>query len=463
MNIAKIIAKFMKDGLKSLTDEERALLADNEGLLSPNQKSVYDKQLAEEGEEEEEETNESDEENNEEDEGVDEKALRQLISKGINEEVSAQIEKISDTLVAKFFAGAKAQRKAGINSGETQKNKDEVRNFFKALINRDTEFLKDYKVKADNTTANEATDNAKGGYLVPEELQAEVLRIAETQYGLARRDFMYLPFTGAGDTRKIPTLASSVTLSWVNEKGKKGGTNVTFGLVTQTLKKLAAIIPFTEELLEDSAVNITQLFAQLFAEAVSKEEDLQFFMGTGSPWTGIMNNASVKKVDLPAGAGVSGITFEKLIDMQDEIPSGALPGAKYYMNRTVFSYLRKLRTDAVTASDGKGQFLLPPTRQAIEDILGYPIELTDALPGKTLTGYQKPFVAFGNMKLAAIFGDKQQIRVKLLDQATITDGDGTTVINLAEEDMLAIRAEERVGYVAALPGAVCVLRTGPQS
>ncbi len=52
------------------------------------------------------------------------------------------------------------------------------------------------------------------------------------------------------------------------------------------------------------------------------------------------------------------------------------------MNRTIYSYLRKLRADAVSASDGKGMFLLPPNKKSIEDILDYPIELSDALPDR---------------------------------------------------------------------------------
>jgi len=334
----------------------------------------------------------------------------------------------------------------------------------KALISKDKSKLDEMEnARKKATTYNYDDDGARGGYLIPDELKAEVLRIAETQYGLARRDMQYLPFSGPGNERKIPTLASSVSVSWVNEAGAKPGTNPTFGLVTQTLKKLAAIIPFTEEILEDSLINLTQLVAQLFAEAVAKEEDAQFFYGTGSPWTGVLNNGSVASVALGTGLGVSSISFEKLVDMQDECPSGALPGAKYYMNRTIYSYLRKLRADSVSASDGAGMFLLPPTKRDIEDILGYPIELSDALPDKTLTGASKPFAIFGNLKVAAIFGDKQQIRAKLLDQATITDGDGTTTINLAEQDMVALRLEERVGYVLALPTAVVVLKTGASS
>jgi len=448
----------MKDGLANLADDEKQLLKDNINLMSVSQRESFEKAISEVKKEEEDE-----EEEKEDEDGIDEKALKDMISKSVQDEISSKVEKISDQLIEKFFAGAKEQRKKAIDTGvkTNDPGRETTRDFMKALLSNDKEKLLEMSKKT--TTYNQATDNARGGYLVPDELRAEVLRVAEKQYGLARREFQYLPFSGPGDERKIPTLASSVSVTWVNEGASKTSTNPTFGLVTQTLKKLAAIVPMTEEILEDSLINITQLVAELFAEAVAKEEDTQFFNGTGSPWTGILNNGSVGSVSLAATLGMSSVSFEKLVDMQDSCPSGALIGAKYYMHRHVLSYLRKLRADAVSASDGKGAFLLPPTKADLEDILGFPIELSDALPSKTLTGVNKPFVIFGNLKMAAIFGDKQQIRAKLLDQATITDGDGQTTINLAEQDMIALRLEERVGYVLALPTAVVVLKTGPAS
>jgi len=39
----------------------------------------------------------------------------------------------------------------------------------------------------------------------------------------------------------------------------------------------------TEELMEDTAINLTQLVADLIAEAIAKEEDTQFLAGTGAP------------------------------------------------------------------------------------------------------------------------------------------------------------------------------------
>jgi len=467
MNIATLIAKFLKSGFVSLSAEEKTLLQDNVSLMSPDQKTKFEKAVAEAktadkgGEDEEDEKgDEEDEKGDEEDEkGVDEKALREMISKGVQDEITSKVNVIADQIVSKFISGVKTQRKHAIDTGKSavDPSRNETREFMKALLSNDVSKLKEFKAKT--AVFNENADDARGGYLVPDELRAEVLRIAETEYGIARKEMLYLPFSGAGNERKIPTLASGITVTWTNEAVKKTGTNPTFGLVTQTLKKLAAIIPFTEELLEDSAINLTQLVATLFAEAVAKEEDIQFFTGSGSPWTGLLNNGSVNIVNMGAGDDMSNITADDLLDMIDKTPAGALSGSKFYLHRHALSYIRKLKD--VTS----GQYIYQnPGNGLPGTIWNFPYVLVEAFPDKTAGAtHTKGIVAFGNMKMAAVFGDKQQIRAKLLDQATITDGDGTTVINLAEQDMIALRLEERVGYVMSLPTAMTVLKTGTSS
>jgi len=300
------------------------------------------------------------------------------------------------------------------------------------------------------STSGVSPDDAAAGLTIPEELRAEVLRIKETQYGLARREMLYLPFSGPGNSRKIPTLGTSVSVHWTEELVKKTGTQPKFGLVTQILKTLAATVPFTEEILEDSAINLTNLVAVLFVEAVSKEEDLQFFAGTGTPWTGILNNGQVTVVYQEA-AGIDNMTADDLLNMQDACPSGALAGAKYYLNRTVFNKVRKLK-------DLQGNYIYQAPQGTIPGMIwNYPYELSDAFPLAADVVEGAPYILFGNLKETCVFGDKQQLRVKLLDQATITDTDGQTVINLAEQDAVALRIVERVGYVIGLPKALVVL------
>lgn len=378
-------------------------------------------------------------------EDIDDAAVKALITKSISEKIDGMATEIAN----KFMAGVANQRAKAIDTGVKAKdeNRDVTRSFMKALFAGDHTTLK--------ALSTSTGDTPKAGYTIPTELMNEVLRVAADQYGLARKDMRYLPFSGPGNSRTIPALGTSVSVYWTDEGEKKTSTEPGFALVTQTLKKLAAIVPFTDEILEDSQINLTQLVSELFAEAVAKEEDLQFFNGNGSVWTGILNNTNVNIENL-AGTDPAAVTVEDLQAVIDATPSGALSGAKWYMHRTVLSKLRLLREN----NDGTGAFIFTPASQGNpSQILGYPVELSEAFPAATVTGTDKPFIMFGNLKQAAIFGDKRQLQVKVLTEASITDTDGSTAINLAEQDMTAIRVVERVGYVLALPKAVTVLKT----
>lgn len=430
MNIKDILAKKVEE----VTDEEKAFLAEHAAELTDEQKSAFG--ISDEDDEK----------------GLDVDQVKELVSKSVQEAIAKKVDAISDEIVSKFTAGVAKQRKRAIEGEDNKKDvkaDDKTREFMKALFAGDTARAK----ALTDSSSGAAPDNAQAGLTIPTELRNEVLRIAEKQYGLARRDMLYLPFSGPGNSRNIPALGTSVSVFWTGEGAKNKSTQPKFSLVAQTLKKLTAIVPMTEEILEDSAINLTQLLGALFAEAIAKEEDIQFFAGVGTPWTGILNNGSVNVV-YQGTAGVANLTADDLLDLQDAVPTGAQDGAKYYMHRTVLSVVRKLKgTDGqyIYQNPGQGQ---PAT------LWNKPVEISDAFPSVSEVAEGSPYILYGNLKQAAIFGDKQQIRAKLLDQATVTDTDDATTINLAEQDMVALRIVERVGYVLALPQAVAVLDAG---
>lgn len=427
MNKKDIVAKNAED----LTVKEIAFLKTIVAELSAEEKTKFDSVLSEKE--------------------IDVDSLKALLSKTAGDAIAAMTEKASEEIVGKFMKGVDEARAKALDT-KTVKTDGvkgaETRAFMKDLLSGGYASLK--AMERAKAITDSSVDDSKAGLTIPVELRNEVLRIAQTQYGLARRDMMYLPFSGAGNERVIPTLGTSVTVKWTGEGEKKQGTAPRFDVITQTLKKLAAIVPMTEEILEDSAIDIVALLGQLFAEAVSKEEDIQFFAGTGSPWTGILNNANVNKVVQSSGDATQ-LTADDLLDMIDATPTGALNGSKFYMHRSVLSVIRKLKTNTgeyIYQNPGQG---LPAT------IWNYPVETSDAFPELSSIQTGDQYVLFGNLKQGAIFGDKQQLRVKMLDQATVTDEDGSTVINLAEQDMVALRIVERVGYVVALPKALTVL------
>ena len=358
----------------------------------------------------------------------------------------------------------------------------------RALVHKDKDGMKDIEKKLltygmepilhlGAATDEIDSDFTQGGYLIPSMLLAEVNRFVE-EGGVARREFRYLPFSGPGNQRYIPTLLTNVTVSWIDEGETKPKTKPTFGRVEQTLKKLAAMVIMTEEIVEDAVIDLVSLCGQLLGEAIAAEEDNQFFSGTGAPWTGILSTAGV--VGLACGAGVGPLSMrpETLLGMTVAIPSGAVPGAKFYMNRQIWAAITARRSDAVAEGDARGVYLVQtPGQSSPGTIWGFPVVLVEAMPSvadiygvtdfsdwddEATPDADEPFIIFGNLAKCVAYGDKQGVRVKLLDQASVYD-ENDQLINLAERDMLALRVHKRVGFVVILPSGICILSTGPTS
>lgn len=374
-------------------------------------------------------------------ETVDQEAVAEVVQTSVDK----AIEKKADEIAEKLLGAVKGKTKGmQVETKEVSaKAKDaETRTFVKALISGDTQVLK-------SMTTSDA-DTAKAGVAIPKALLEEVMRIKEAGYGVARQEMRYLPMSGAGNKRDIPALSGSVSVFWTGEGAVKTSTQGTFNKVTQELKKLAAIVPLTEELIEDSAIDLTGLIAELFVEAVTIEEDAQFFAGTGAVFTGILNDTNVPSLVLASGKDTfAEATADDYLDLQYKVKIGARSKGKYFLHPTVVASVMKLK-----GTDGHYIYAMPAGDKPAT-LWGKPVVECDALPS-TSTGSQatKPFAIFGDMKQACVYGDKGDMRVKLLDQATIHEVGGSTVINLAEQDMIGIRVVERVGYAIVLPQAI---------
>ena len=299
-------------------------------------------------------------------------------------------------------------------------------------------------------------DTEQGAYLVPELLLAEVNRWVITA-GLARRDMRYLPFSGPGKERVIPFLLQNVVVDWVDQGGIKPKSKPYIGKVTQTLEKLAVIVPMTEEVVEDTAIDLVALCGQLIGEAFAEEEDRLFFAGdtgAGDPFDGVINAAGVVTVDLTGT-----LLPEQLDPLSFAIPSAAMAGGKFYMHRQTLSVLRTLRADLLAPGDGLGGYLVqaPTVSGQPYSIWGFPVELTDALPAYSVAADDDMFAFFSNLSKSCVYGEKMGIRTKILTEATLSDINGDPV-NLAERDMIALRAYKRVGYVPVLPDGIVVFQ-----
>jgi HK97 family phage major capsid protein len=373
-------------------------------------------------------------------EEVDEKAFQALLQKTIEQRVEAK----ADEFAKSFLTEIATQRAKAIDTGRKpqDENREITKQWLTAVINRDYSSLK---------AMNEGT-NVDGGYAVPLQISNEIIRKATTDYGVARRLFSVRQFSGVGNTVQLFTEGNDAVAFWTDEGAKKSSTGITLGVIELGLKKLAAIVPFTDELLEDSSLNLTELVSSSVARAMAKKEDAAFFNGTGTPYTGMFNDTGVNIVR-SGSTTMTTVTADLLLDVIDATPSEFAANGKFLLNRLYMSLWRRLK-------DTTGRYLFTDaTAGNPATLMGYEAILADVAPAPGTAGTNKPMLAFGDYKRAGVVTTKGGLAVKVLDQATVYDTDNSTEINLAQQDMTALRFVERVGFKLIQPEAVTVLKT----
>lgn len=378
------------------------------------------------------------------------------------ENVAEEVKTLIDSARAEVIASVKsdieaikkdqkelADKKVGLHATENKDAREALnsrtKEFFGALLANDTMKLKDM---------SEGTGSA-GGFTVDTELDATIQHLL-TDYGVARREMNFIQLSS--NQIDLTNLAVDIDAYWTDEGAAKTSDDVQIGRVTLTLNKLATIVPMTDELIEDSEIDIVDFVTRRIAENISKKEDQAFFDGDGTAafggYTGVLQTAGVNNVDMDAtNTAFTDITADDLINMQDATPQGAQAGAKYYMNRTIMSQVRKLQ-------DTTGQYIYQsPSESGPATIWGKPVVLVEAMPAVAASAISTAFVLYGDLRKAATVGVRGGLRIKLSQDATVRNTADSADINLYVQDQTGLRVVERVGYVVVIATAVTTLTT----
>lgn len=395
---------------------------------------------------------------------------KKSITDSVLKTVTGEVQKILDE------HKKKAERGVGVYSPAVKKDvKRKLANAFlveglkSVCANSETEgyakALADFaKTKAEMTT--DSTGTPFSGYITDDYLSAEI-RHLQTQYGVAAGEMTTVSFMQT--SYKANNLATDVSVFWVDEAGSIRSTQAVLGQETLELKKLAAIITLTRELLQEQEIDFISFLGERVAEGFARSEDEAFFKGDGTStygsFTGVLENTSVNEVTMDSGDGsFDDVTVKYLRDMQDETPQGALANAKYYMHRTILSKIRNLREDAVSAGDGAGAFLVKPAQGAEQtNIDGYPIVLVEAMPDKDDDAVDTSFILFGDLRKACIRGVRGGIVADKFTAGTVRNVANDGDLNLITTDREAVRWITQVGFIVILPTAVTKLTTNSVS
>lgn len=380
------------------------------------------------------------------------------IEKGIKALIKGEVSSIKDDIKT-WLAEQKdnADKKAGLYNPEVKRDRAKmnsyVRNLFKSLSG---DQKAEFKLKEMST---DSSGSPYAGYAVDSELSAEIRHLV-TEYGVAAREMNAIQLSK--NSYKANNLATDVTVGWTSEGGAINSTQAVLGQQELSLNKLTAIVSFTNELLEDEEIDLVSFIASRVAEGFAEAEDTAFFDGDGTStygsFTGLLRNSNVNTVTMGSGDGAfSDIDADDLIDMVDATPQGAHRNGKFYMHRTIMSYVRKLK-------DSQGMYIYQaPSQGGPATVWGYPVVLVEAMPSKTDTAVSTAFVLFGDLRKACIYGYKGTIRADRFNSGVIRNVADSADVNLITTDREAVRWVKRVGYIAILPTAVTRLRTAASS
>lgn len=413
---------------------------------------VSDDYVLQKGEEEVTETTDTEKKPDDTEETPEEKALldkiKSVVTKTVNGELAASRQKYlvgekdgdgaENPIVKTFSPTHKAmwEREATPEGKKNLEQLVEIQRYLKALYDNDRVALK---------ALSEGTDSA-GGYLVPTVLATRIYDIVIAQ-GYARREMTTLEMTSK--TLDLATLVTKPVIYYVAEGAQITASDMVFGKKVLTATKMAGIAPMSNEVLEDSQVNLIDFQIQKFAEAFMEEEDKAFFNTSSSAnITGLLEDTGVTLTTMAATkVDFADLTYDNLVDIVQAIGSRQRAGAKWCMSSYVVGLVMKMKD-----SNNMPIWNRPVAEGQPATLLGYPVIENDKMPGLADTAVSTKFIVFGNFK-DYIIGDRKTVTAKVLTEGTVA------TINLAEKDSSALRVVQRVAGLAPTPAQFSVIRT----
>ena len=208
----------------------------------------------------------------------------------------------------------------------------------------------------------------------------EAMRVRSDFFSKAR-----ILTTGSGETLEYPVKNGRPTAAQVAENTAYGKSDGSWSKTNIGAYKYGVIVEATQEIVDDSQLDILGILAQDAGESVADKvmADLLTGDGTGKPYGWITRATGAVNA-----ANLAGVTTDNLIDLQHSILRPYRRNAVFMTSDTAIQALRKLK-------DTTGNYIWQPalTAGAPDTILGTPI-LTD--PNVVTSGAGSKVLVYGD-------------------------------------------------------------------
>lgn len=284
---------------------------------------------------------------------------------------------------------------------------------------------------------NMATDSA-GGILVPANLASEVIEILRPKAVIRRLGTRTLPLPNGNLT--IPRLKGGAVVGYIGTDTDIPATEQQFDDLKLSAKKMAALVPISNDLLNYSGINpnVDQIVMDDLTGAVAAREDKAFIRddGTGNTPKGL--KSWVLPANILHAPDLSGLSGQQLFNAIDQF-LGALILLLENSNSNLTSpgWVLAPRTKRFLADfrDGNGNKFYPELASGM--LKGYPVGSTTQVPNNLGAGANESEIYFADFGDCFI-GETEQLRIDYSSEATYKDSEGN-VISAFQRDQTLVR------------------------
>lgn len=211
------------------------------------------------------------------------------------------------------------------------------------------DFYKEYvaEILADNPALAIAKTSLYGGsgtgaYLVPDEYLWDMCMLARNNT-FALRECSVIPMNS--DQLYVPAELTLASVTWTTkDTGTLTAGEPTFAQVSLAATRLDGIATLSNELLNDSAMDVVSMLSEQFGYAVAYELDNQVLSGTGTPVSGLTTATCGYSVVMSAtSTNFSALTADILSEAIYKLESGDTINARFIINRIGMHYARTLK------------------------------------------------------------------------------------------------------------------------
>jgi HK97 family phage major capsid protein len=291
--------------------------------------------------------------------------------------------------------------------------------------------------------------------LIPQEVSNEIIKSVAASnplMSLARR----LP-NMSREQKPQPVMSALATAYFLSgDTSLKQTTQVKWENKYIDAEELAVIVPIPEAVLDDAEFDIWSEVRPSLEEAFGLAVAKAVLYGTNIPasWTTNLGAAGIVAGATTASQTISAADYtdlyEAILGEKDNGDEGLfmLVEADGFMVSGVMAHV-SMRGKLRNVRDTEGNLVF---KTSMQDTTSY---VLDGSPCYFAT--DGSIVAGSSLLIAGqwselVYAIRQDITYKVLTEAVIQDGSGTIVYNLAQQDMVALRAVMRLGF--ALPNPI---------